>query len=78
MAKTTLEDQVRLGAAVEQIPLYVSPAVAEALATAVAYLRTHPRQCEALALFLVRYQEYRQGPLTDLLKTVVGQTGPES
>ena len=73
MAKTTIDDQVRLGAAVEQIPLYVSPAVAEALEAAVAYLRTHPRQCEALALFLVRYQEYRQGPLTDLLKTVVGQ-----
>jgi len=74
MAKTTIEDQVRLGTDVQQMPLYVSPAVAEALATAVAYLRTHPRQCEALALFLVRYQEYRQGPLTDLLKAVVGQS----
>lgn len=65
------KEQTQLGADVALVPLYVSPAVAEAFTELSVALRTTPRLYHDCELWLRRIQRTKDGALTDLLTALV-------
>jgi hypothetical protein len=76
MAQPKVEEQARPGREVSRIPLYLTPAAAEALGRLQATLRTDVRLYHDVELALWRIQRGKVGPLSDALAALVGKEGP--
>lgn len=66
------KEQTQLGADVALVPLYVSPAVVEALVALRAALIENHRFSHDCELWFQRLQRRKDGPLTDVLAALVG------
>jgi hypothetical protein len=75
MAQPKAEEQARPGRDVSRIPLYLTPAAAEALGQLQAALRENVRLYHDVELTLWRIQRSKTGPLSDALAALVGKEG---